>query len=231
MASSEHSSGQLRYERKFLVATHSHKEVEQILKFHPACFSEVFHERRINNIYFDTPGLSNYFDNIDGEKRRLKIRIRWYGETFGNVSSPVLEFKIKEGLLGKKVSYNLNTFELKNEFDKSLIERSLKADKVPDHVLKQVLSLNPTLLNSYTRKYFLSADKKFRITIDKNLEFFSIKYGSNTFVNQQKDNRSTVLELKYNAEDEPFAKELTDNLLFPLTKSSKYVQGLDRILR
>src|SRR5688500_10076779 len=100
----------LRYERKFLIEAFSFEQVDHIIKFHPACFKEVFHSRNINNIYFDTPAFNNYYDNIEGETNRWKARIRWYGNLFGNISKPTLEFKIKNGLMGHKKSFRINDF-------------------------------------------------------------------------------------------------------------------------
>ena len=101
-----------RYERKYFITKITGKDIDSIVKLHPAIFSEIFHERSVNNIYFDTPDLNNYFDNIDGNMYRVKSRIRWYGMTFGVIEKPVLELKIKNGLLGRKESYSLDTFKL-----------------------------------------------------------------------------------------------------------------------
>src|SRR3712207_351051 len=107
----------LRYERKFFITGRSAKEIEQQLHFHPACFKEIYNERWINNIYLDTLGFNNYYDNLEGERERWKTRIRWYGGLFGEISKPVLEFKIKRGLLGNKKSYPLRSFTLNTAFN------------------------------------------------------------------------------------------------------------------
>ena len=65
-----------RYERKFLISGVSKKEIESIVKLHPAIFSEIFEERFVRNIYFDTFDLNNCNENINGNAKRIKIRIR-----------------------------------------------------------------------------------------------------------------------------------------------------------
>jgi SPX domain protein involved in polyphosphate accumulation len=222
-------SESLRYERKYLITAYSHKEVEQLIKLNNACFSEVYHQRNVNNIYFDTLGMDNFYDNVEGTSNRMKVRIRWYGDTFGNSTQPVLEYKIKKGLLGKKISYLLNTFLLDQSFDRTQILKATNGNAVPRQVQEELLSLKPMLLNSYTRKYFLSADKKFRITIDHHLCYYGIRQRSNTFSNKSMDHNTTVLELKYDSSHETEAKELSTQFPFALTKSSKYLQGLERI--
>jgi SPX domain protein involved in polyphosphate accumulation len=221
---------ELRYERKYLITTYSHQDVEQLIKFHPARFSEIYHARDINNIYFDTLGMNHYYDNVEGSSDRQKVRIRWYGELMGLVHQPALEYKVKKGLLGKKRSYQLQPFTLDTTFDKSQIEKALGTDTLPFPVRDEVLSLKPTLLNRYTRKYFLSADKKFRITIDYKLSYYQISYNHNQFIHKSLDRITTVLELKYAAADEQEAKSVSDKLPFSVTKSSKYLQGLERIV-
>ena len=229
MLQSKEQAEPLRYERKFLIADYSYKDVEQMLKFHPACFSEIFHERNINNIYFDTLGLGYYYDNVEGSPDRLKVRIRWYDELFGTIQKPILEYKIKKGLLGKKESHVLQPFVLDKKFNKHQIENALRSYSIPLNVKNELLSLKPVLLNSYTRKYFLSADKNFRITIDHQLTYYRIGYGGNTFTNKSIDRDTTVLELKYDSTLETEAKKVGNLFPFAMTKNSKYLQGLERV--
>jgi SPX domain protein involved in polyphosphate accumulation len=218
----------LRYERKYLITDYSFEDVRQLLKFHPACFSEIYHKRKINNIYFDTPSLDNYYDNQDGNSNRKKVRIRWYGELFGSISEPVLEYKIKKGLLGYKRSFPLHSFYFGPASFKEQLKQSFEGSQVPLDIKNEVLSLNPTLLNQYTRRYFLSADKKFRVTIDHDLIYYGINAQKNVFVNRSFDHSSTVLELKYNLEDETEADTISTHFPFMLTKNSKYLTGLER---
>ena len=229
MLHSKEQAEPLRYERKFLITDYSHLDVEQMLKLHPACFSEIFYERTINNIYFDTLGLGYYYDNVEGSTERLKVRIRWYGDLFGPIAEPILEYKIKKGLLGRKESHALESFVLDKKFDKQQIENALKNEQIPLVVKNELLSLKPVLLNSYTRKYFLSADKNFRITIDHHLTYYRIGYGGNTFANSSVDHNATVLELKYDSSMEAEAKAVGNLFPFAMTKNSKYLQGLERV--
>ena len=221
---------ELRHERKFLITDHSEKDVEQMIKLHPACFSEIFHQRTINNIYFDTLGFNNYYDNVEGETDRLKVRIRWYDDLLCKIEKPTLEFKIKKGLLGKKESYPLLPFTLDTNFSKTQIRQSISSEKTPIHVRDLVNSLKPSLLNCYSRKYFLSADGQFRITIDWELTYYRINYSGNTFLNRSVDYATTVLELKYDSSLETEAKQIGNHFPFAMTKSSKYLQGMERVL-
>jgi SPX domain protein involved in polyphosphate accumulation len=223
-------SEELRHERKFLITDYSASEVEQILKYHSACFTEIYHQRSINNIYFDTLGFDSYYGNVEGDTDRNKARIRWYDNLFGRVNNATLEFKIKKGLLGRKEFYQLAPFSIDNNFSKEQIVHALQKDTVPKQIHDLMLSMQPSLLNSYRRKYFISADKNFRITIDKELSFYRISSIGNTFLNKMNYHNAVVLELKYNSQFENAAKEIGSELPFMMTKNSKYLQGIESVL-
>lgn len=221
-------SEELRHERKFLITNYSAAEVEQIIKFNPACFTEIHHQRTVNNIYFDSLAYDSYYRNVEGDTNRTKARIRWYGALFGQISNAVLEFKIKKGLLGRKEYFPLTAFQLDENFSKEQIESAIA--NTPIDIQHWILSMQPALLNSYTRKYFLSADKKFRLTIDKEQVYYRISYNNNTFLNKVNNPQAIVLELKYEMSLDEEANKISNDFPFAMTKNSKYLQGIERVL-
>jgi SPX domain protein involved in polyphosphate accumulation len=221
------SVSSFRYERKYFLSQLTKYDVECIVKLNPAMFTEVYHQRYINNIYFDTHGFWNYNDNLEGATQRLKVRIRWYGSLFGQIERPILELKIKQGLLGKKISLPLAGFYFSEATDIfSIIE---PIAQVQDEIGIDFRSLTPTLLNRYSRKYFESYDRHARVTIDTNQAFYNIKSKENSFIDMRRDNTGIILELKY---DQKYASEIqyiTNRFPFRITKSSKYVTGLQKV--
>ncbi len=219
-----------RYERKFFITDADVPQVEHALKLHPAMFFPIYYERQVNNLYFDTPSFDFYNDNVIGAGNRLKVRIRWYGDIFGRIENPVLEIKCKDGLLGGKQRYVLKPFELNNVLTSVDLKQLFHA--LPDEIgsIKQcLLTLECSLLSSYIRKYFLSADKLFRATIDSKLAFYRVPYWGNLFLNKYVDLSNIILEVKYNVADDKNAQMITRNLPYNITKSSKYVQGLNHL--
>ena len=95
-----------RYERKFVVRQMPANAVRSAIMRHAALFREVYPPRSINNVDFDTPGLSDYADHLRGAAARTKTRVRWYGEA-GVATRPVLERKSRRGELGGKESFPL----------------------------------------------------------------------------------------------------------------------------
>jgi len=220
----------MRYETKFSISDLNFSEIKYIINTHPAIFSKIYHKRYINNIYFDNLDFASFLDNIEGVNERKKIRIRWYGDLFGICRNPVLEIKYKKGFLGWKEKHALPDFklDLEDEFNyKKIFSNLLKKQKYDLQKLK-LNFLKPTLLNRYERTYYLSFDKKYRITLDNKMKFFSINPISNYF-KVFTDDGHNILELKYDKNYRDGAIKISNYFPFRITKSSKYVIGLDRI--
>ncbi|WP_167617682.1 VTC domain-containing protein [Maribellus sediminis] len=216
-----------RFERKFIAPNMSRLATELVIKQNQAFFSSVYQPRRVNNIYFDTPGLDCFFDNLFGHGTRWKCRLRWYGDVFGTIESPILEFKIKKGLVGTKRSYKMPAFHFdKNNFTVQDIDYLFSNGNLPDDVRERVAKLQPVLLNSYERSYFESRNKKYRVTIDDKLEFYNLRRGWNHFGRPFTEDFKTVVELKYDEEWNSEVDMITTQFPFRLDKNSKFLAGM-----
>ena len=216
-----------RYERKFVANKTSRLEAELLVKQNSAFFVPMFYPRKVNNIYFDTPGLDCYFDNLFGNGNRWKARIRWYGDVFGTVEKPILEFKIKKGLVGTKKSFALPSFVLnEKEFYPNVFQTVFQKAELPPEFYERLKSLQAVLLNSYKRSYFASIHKKFRITVDTELEYYNLRPSWNFFPTPFREIDKTVVELKYDEQWDAEAKEITNEFPFRLDKNSKFVAGM-----
>lgn len=218
-----------RFERKFVFENKQAAYVESLVKNHPANFHEIFRQRHINNIYFDKPDLDFYFNNSDGKSKRLKVRIRWYGTTFGSIQEPVLEFKIKEGELGMKKSFPLPDFIIENGFNAQNIVQLIRQADLPKAIGEQMNGLQPRLVNSYCRSYYRSFNHHFRFTVDHDLDYFPFSQNHNLFLHKMADWNKVILELKYDQEYATEVDRITRYLPVRLSKFSKYVAGIDKL--
>ncbi|MBN2236624.1 MAG: VTC domain-containing protein [Bacteroidales bacterium] len=216
-----------RYERKFVVEGKGRAYGEMLIKQNPANFHPIFQLRSINNIYFDTTRFKNYSDNFEGNSNRQKIRIRWYGNTFGYIKNPILEFKIKRGELGIKKSFPLPDFTLESGFNAFQFEKYFEQADLPTAILEIMKSQAPRLLNTYQRTYFRSFDHAFRFTVDDQLEYRSFRNQNNQFLEIIKDDNKIILELKYEQKFGNNAAFITNSLPLRLNKFSKYIAGLE----
>ena len=197
------------------------------IRLHPACFSEIFAGRHVNNLYFDTPAYTSYDENVAGLSKRVKVRIRWYGDAAGPVSKPVLELKIKSNHVGAKASYRLIPFEVSRRLDSRAVASVLAASELPDHVREGLFALKPVLFNRYYRNYYRSRDERFRITLDQSVgyrRFGGAMLGSAAPLASLDTH---IVELKYATGQDDHAERVTTEFAFRNTKNSKYVNGID----
>jgi hypothetical protein len=97
------------------------------------------------------------------------------------------------------------------------------------HILKlDIMSLELALLNRYQRKYYQSTDRKYRITLDSEIEYYHLWKYNNTFMQKSLDRMSTIVELKYAAAEDRDAEKVSSHFPFRISKISKYVNGVER---
>ena len=219
-----------RYERKFLVEDLMPFQVEALVKQHPRMFFAPYPPRYIDNIYLDTPDMANYFDNVDGATQRRKVRVRWYGDPFGEVTHPILEVKFKDGVVSTKYSYPLPAFHMDERFCDRVFQQVLAESDLPPEARLALRGLQVVLFNRYYRHYYATREGDFRLTLDSQLEFYKVNgMFSNQFAHHQRNDRDVVVELKYEVEQEPHANRVASFFPFRMTRNSKYVQGIERV--
>lgn len=222
------TDGHYRYERKFVVGELARAEVESILRLHPAAFSEIYQPRWVNNLYFDTAGGQSLWDNLSGVSQvRVKVRIRWYGSFEGEVDLPTLELKVKRGMVIRKVQYPLEAFRMDPSIRIDTVRGLIRKAGIEPSMIHKLLSLELSVANRYQRTYLLSASKKFRATVDSELRFHAIKASGGAFPGTWILAPEGILELKYDEGHELEADRITQHLPFRISRSSKFVLGLE----
>ena len=94
---------------------------------------------------------------------------------------------------------------------------------------KDLYFLEAKLINRYNRKYFLSANGCYRITLDFNIHFYPVRPFPSAFFKNTTCEPYSVLELKYKHINDNEAQKITSHLPFRLAKSSKYVSGVYKL--
>lgn len=217
----------LRHERKFVYERGEAEAIIENVCRNPFGFQEVFYLRKVNNIYFDDANFNFYKQNVEGVANRKKLRLRWYGNESSQIQDPNIEIKIKQGEVGDKVSHKLKglSFDLQQQSSREVHEELIKTTTSKTRLHQALCSLQPALLNTYERRYFLSFCGKYRITIDFNQEFYNPNYQSYQQSKIKIDD--VILELKYALEDDKVAREVSQGIGPRLSKNSKYVRGIN----
>lgn len=221
MKESELKKKDFRYERKFVVPYMEESEIEQVIFGNKYIFKEIFSERQVNNIYLDNIDMTSFFDNVLGNPDRTKFRIRWYGDLY-EVNKPVLEMKVKRGLVGTKLSFPLQHFKFPCGLDE--IQEVFQKSKLPEWLLEILKNQRFALVNCYKRKYYMSFCKKFRITVDKDLTYYGVFNQLNLDLLDKVQEDFFILEVKYAVKESP--EDITTKFPFRMTKSSKFVTGV-----
>ena len=219
-----------RYEVK-LVADEMHlAQVRSWLKLHPAGFFEGYPPRQINNVYFDTPQLDSFNENVAGISDRRKLRLRWYGSNLEQLNG-TLELKCKRSFQGWKVSQRLNKpINLKHA-----TWQSLRKSMDPEIKLELQDYFNryswPILMNRYQREYYLSFDRSVRVTLDFAIAAYDQRLSTYPNLNRAiLPTGKMVIEVKAERNDQAFLSSALKNLPLRVGKHSKYALAMEAIL-
>lgn len=219
-----------RYERKFLIEELDMRQVQAVIKLHPAMFRQAYPPRYVNNIYLDGVTLENYHDNLAGAADRLKVRIRWYGDFFGQVQQPVLEFKVKNGYVGTKEQIPFAPFAMDEQFCGTAFDALICTSPfLSNEVRARLIDQHVTLLSSYRREYYDTFDGHFRLTLDSDLTFYRCGRLDSHFLHPRTEHRLLIVELKYQPEHDLAAQHIASVFPFRVTRSSKYIQGVESV--
>ena len=213
-----------RFERKIVLDSIKYEDL--IFMFKSQGYNELYPERDICNLYLDDLNYHSLKDNILGNSKRLKHRIRWYGNLFGRIEKSVLEQKIKVGNVGFK-----NNFKISKKFTFSESLSFSKLTNLVRHILEDLKEnifidfIYPASINTYTRCYYSDIFNKFRITIDKNIKYYSFQ----NKIKIEKSDPRIIIEIKYKNEDDIYVSNILNFINLRLSKNSKYVNGIESI--
>ncbi|MDX2248752.1 MAG: polyphosphate polymerase domain-containing protein [Bacteroidia bacterium] len=206
----------MRFERKYRIAGKTPETIRQMIWLHPAGFRVLHPRRKINNIYFDALTLSALDQNVYGVNERKKFRLRWYGEDSSKIHNAKLEVKIKHNELGRKELFAFPDTDLT---DMNAITATV------NKLLYPQADLQPVLLSSYQREYYISADGKFRLTIDSAMKYHSLRMSPH-FHGYPITDPNVVIEVKYKRAEDSEVTFITQHIPFRQEKHSKYVSGM-----
>ena len=189
-----------------------------IRRHHPSRF--------VNSTYFDDLWLNNALDNLAGVSERKKVRLRWYEQknTIDNYTSIInLEIKRKKGLLSYKEIFKVNNAIPNNNVTYKLLTKYLTDALDNNRIITPLL--RPTLQVQYFREYYV-INSNIRITIDNNIKFFDALSENKPRNFNCKSFDQSILEIKFNPEDQLYVASLLNNLKSSPIRNSKYLRGL-----
>ncbi len=217
-----------RYEIKMVFNGLQTGLVRSLIIGHSQLFKKAYPSRQVNNIYFDTEDFQLKDAHIQGANSRIKIRQRWYHDTW-KLSNSQFEIKSKSGNLGSKT-----VFPIPIEIDLSIISwndlRALIRPFINQENQHLLINTSPVLINSYQREYFESADQLIRITLDTRMNSLSQVFNIRPNLQRKKPLRNAcIMEIKADStHNQEIASVLAE---FPqyCMAYSKYIYGTETL--
>ena len=215
-----------RFEIKYICNKVYYKSLINWIRLNKFNFTKEYPFRKVNNAYFDNHFYDNYKSNVYGISSRAKFRLRWY-DKLESCDTSIFEIKYKRNMYGWKKKFVLKDPII---FSKKKWKDQIKTlnDNLPKKLKLFFQNYSsPVIINSYIRDYFVSFDKKVRITLDKshfvydqrhsptiNLKY---KYSSPEFI---------VMEVKFDRKDVDTANTFAKTVPMLQSKNSKYCNSI-----
>ena len=217
-----------RHEIKFVANFYTLPKILVWIKCNKLAFYNEYPDREVNNIYFDTYNYFSYASNLSGESSRQKVRYRWYGNNSLDLGQ--LEIKNKRNNLGWKDTYKILQKPYNNNESWREVIKNITAE-LPDDA-KPILKLYnfPVISNKYSRSYFISQDKKIRITIDTNQKIYDQRQKSLPNFKVKSIHMDTfVLEVKFDRTDRDYVTDFLTGLPIRVARHSKYMNSVNSV--
>lgn len=219
-----------RREMKYLLPYSAGRSPELFVKALIPSLKVEYPPRLISSVYFDTASYASYEQSNSGMSERMKLRLRWYDD-LRIAERPILEFKHRVNAQGWKRQYKLKPMQLDGvTWD---VIRAQIASQVQDRNRLHIAALRfPILIASYYRHYFITVDRKVRLTVDTKLHFLDQRYRPRpNFTFDAAHGDFAVVECKLDKALDASAAGLVKPLGLRWTRFSKYCFGLDSLSR
>jgi hypothetical protein len=223
------SSESERVEVKFALPRADLGKLETILEVNCRRISYRNRTSRVASMYFDDARLSACHENLDGSSRRAKLRLRWYDAEFPR-GEVFLEIKRRVGQGTTKERHRL---DVAARFESVSTRETVRAlSKALPRVQKETFLSrpDPIVIVEYERSYFEAEGGAIRITLDRDLVFYSqVGRLRPTRHFPVRAPEAVIVEAKTSGESEEAVREILHPLAPRVTRSSKYVLGCQAV--
>ena len=218
-----------RMEVKFEADESRMHDILHWLRLHRCRFSEAYPMRGINNIYFDSPDYLAIADNFSGTSSRTKVRVRWYGDEHDAVAG-ALELKRKRNGFGWKLRYDLKVPERQHGTSWRDFRAAIASQLPSEGQHWLAISSQPTMLNVYRRRYYLSGDRRVRITIDTDQNVWDQRVKPSLNLHHPANlPRLMIVEVKFDRRDRHLASQVVQGMPIRVSRHSKYLTAANAI--
>jgi len=158
----------------------------------------------VSSLYYDSAGFGCYYQKIDGDRTRKKLRIRFYDSDLKPQTSVFLEIKRKYDNVVVKDRLkltNIQAYDLLNNNKKLNFDFSQHDQETLNEFLwfKVFNGMMPQNMVIYNRKPLISkVDPNFRVTLDYNLRTYLSNWINNSKEGKLVNPGVVIIEVKFN---------------------------------
>lgn len=218
----------LRREEKYLISLKEAMHFSDIFNdiLQKDSYSE-FDSYTVRTLYFDNIDDNDFFNKINEQELRRKIRLRIYNP---NDKTAKLELKQKQGVFQKKRSLSISRKDAKELINGNisilLNYRNDFADEV--YSIMSMECYRPKTIIEYKRKAFMAKENNIRLTFDSNIQSTESNYdlfSDNLLLNNVLDFNNIIFEVKYDKFMLSYITDIIACIDRRTVSSSKYCLG------
>lgn len=218
----------LRREEKY--ALHQHEAIYFANQFDQLLMKDSFSENgsyMVRSLYFDTITDRDFFEKINEQNFRRKIRLRIYDPADQTAK---LEIKQKENVFQKKRSLTLSKEDALELIDGNYSVLFNYKDELADELysLMTMGIYRPKTIIEYQRKAYMTKENDIRLTFDSEIRVTESSYDlfdENLLLYPIADANYVIFEAKYNRFMLSYVSDIISEIDRRSVTSSKYIMG------
>ena len=218
----------LRREEKYVL--YMQEAISYQKQFSQVLMTDSFSENgsySVRSLYFDTVDDRDFFDRINEQNQRRKVRLRIYDP---KDQTAKLELKQKENIYQKKRSLTISRTHaealIRGEFSVLLTYSEPFAMEM--YFIMSSEGYRPKTIIEYQRRAFMAKENNIRLTFDSNVcatESCFDLFSENLILNPVFDQTKTIFEVKYDRFMLGYISEIISAVNRRKISSSKYCMG------
>jgi len=186
-----------RLERKLMILPHFAGFVVAWLR-HSCVADPIYPLNLITSLYFDTPGLDSYYECLNGDIYKNKVRIRWYDRPAVDQDVSVyIELKSKRGFntVKRRKQVKVPGSTLQDGKVAGIVSQSELERALPELGYVPRKQLRPLIVISYRRYRFREPQSGMSLTYDLGIASWMVERSIAIWA-PRLELQTTVLELK-----------------------------------
>ncbi|MCK4817415.1 polyphosphate polymerase domain-containing protein [bacterium] len=229
-----------RFEFKYIIDIKTRNNIIEDIT--PFCYidenTQENGEYSVHSLYYDSDNFKSYFEKINGEKYRRKIRIRQYPGSSGDMCFIEIKGKNNNNVFKKRVFLSLrDAMQVLSRIDKDSVHYSRLSEgdkKIVDEIwfMHKYRNLHKKSVVSYKRKAFKGKfGKRFRLTFDRDLRVRKTNldnlrpHDGKLIMNPN----IVIMEVKFNEYVPTWMIKVLNKYDCTLNKVSKYCVSIDAL--